>query len=314
MNPLETYLSKQLAGKLKKRRVVVWYDPNQEFAPYIAGLPVVSDALGVLPVVKIETVDVHLARYQGSYFGVRVAVEPLIAADTPPPVLIYLPGTARNRTTSLLMELEKGGECYEPQLKRLARNVLRETYSDGVIDGLLASDSLVYDDIVKFLENPNGDEPASMLKVVFEECRDSLSMLVSWLAGPGKDRVIEGKDARRELFKLVETRLGFILPPSTDVAKARTKTIRYLLVNEFRTDLRCDPPASLGGIPEVPDKDQLNRVLQAIKALRKDHADAYASLADQVEAELCLAKEKLEARHLGSIDTFRFEEKALLAP
>ena len=32
------------------------------------------------------------------------------------------------------MELEKGGTCYEPQLKRLALNVLRKRFTDGQID------------------------------------------------------------------------------------------------------------------------------------------------------------------------------------
>lgn len=311
-NLFHTYLDRQLAEKLKKRRVVVWYDPNNEFLPYINALSLIGEDLGCLPVVRIEGIDTFLFRYQGSYFGVRMAVESLVAVDTPQPVLIYVPGIMRNRENSLLMELEKGGECYEPQLKRLARNVLREMYSDGVIDGVLASQSLVYDDIVKFLENPNGDEPTSMLKVVFEGCRDNMGILASWLADSAKDVAIETKSAKPELFKMVETRLGFTIPPSTDVASARARTIRYILVNEFRADLQCEPPTSLGGIPEAPDKEQLNRVRLVIKTLRKDYADSYAQLSDQVESELRLAKEKISAQYLGSIDTFRFEEKALL--
>ena len=39
------------------------------------------------------------------------------------------------------MELEKAGECYEPQLKRQARNVLRERYTDGVILVVKAQDT-----------------------------------------------------------------------------------------------------------------------------------------------------------------------------
>jgi hypothetical protein len=36
MHPLHDYLAKQLADKLTKRRVVIWYDPRREFAPFIA--------------------------------------------------------------------------------------------------------------------------------------------------------------------------------------------------------------------------------------------------------------------------------------
>ena len=32
MHPLHEYISKQLAEKLKARKVVVWYDPRREFA------------------------------------------------------------------------------------------------------------------------------------------------------------------------------------------------------------------------------------------------------------------------------------------
>ena len=48
------------------------------------------------------------------------------------------------------------------------------------------------------------------------------------------------------------------------------------------------------------------------RRLRVQFADAYARVADQVEAELGLRNAPLEAGALGSIDTFRFEERALL--
>ena len=36
MHPLHDYIVKQLAEKLKARKVVVWYDVRREFAPFIA--------------------------------------------------------------------------------------------------------------------------------------------------------------------------------------------------------------------------------------------------------------------------------------
>ena len=39
--------------------------------------------------------------------------------------MIYLPGCERDRRASVLMELKKAGDSWEPQLKRLAKNVLR---------------------------------------------------------------------------------------------------------------------------------------------------------------------------------------------
>ena len=36
MHPLHDYVAKQLADKLKSKKVVVWYDVRGEFAPFIA--------------------------------------------------------------------------------------------------------------------------------------------------------------------------------------------------------------------------------------------------------------------------------------
>ncbi len=35
MHPLHDYIAKQLAEKLKSRKVLVWYDMRREFAPFI---------------------------------------------------------------------------------------------------------------------------------------------------------------------------------------------------------------------------------------------------------------------------------------
>ncbi|MCA9615545.1 MAG: PglZ domain-containing protein, partial [Myxococcales bacterium] len=53
-------------------------------------------------------------------------------------------------------------------------------------------------------------------------------------------------------------------------------------------------------------------VREIARRLRTGHADAYAALADRVEEELGLKNAKLPPGALGSIDTFRFEERALL--
>ena len=122
----------------------------------------------------------HLARFEGSFFGLRAAVEPIARLDEPELLIVYLPGVQRDRKGSVLMELEKGGTCYEPQLKQLARNVLRQ-------------------------------------------------------------------------------RLVLALEAGTELATARAKTLRFVLGNEFRSDLTRDPPGSLGMIP-APVKESLERV------------------------------------------------------
>jgi hypothetical protein len=136
VHPFHQYLCEHLDELLRKRSVVVFYDPRNEFGPFF------DRELGAqegapLPRVPIGSRTAFLARYEGSFFGLRAAVEPIVAADKPDPLILYLPGVIRDRTGSVLMELEKAGTCYEPQLKRLALNVLRQRYTDGQIDEML---------------------------------------------------------------------------------------------------------------------------------------------------------------------------------
>lgn len=125
MQLFQEYLSKHLDALLKKHSVVVFYDPRVEFTPFF-DRDLESQESEPLPRVTVGTRTALLARHAGSFFGLRAVVEPIVVADKPEPVILYLPGIARDRVGSVLMELERAGVCYEPQLKRLALNVLRE--------------------------------------------------------------------------------------------------------------------------------------------------------------------------------------------
>ena len=253
-----------------------------------------------------------VARHEDSFFALRSAVEPIADLDKPEPLIVYLPGVDRDRQTSILMELEKSGAAYEPQMKRLALNVLRKRFTDGQIDEMLRPASVGYDDIVSFLHQGEEGKSASVLRTIFDGAH-SEALITRWLADEDKDATIVEKDAAVELLKLVETRLGLPVPENTTVTETRNKLLRYVLVSEFRSDLECDPPQSVAMVPDPPGKEHVERIRDVAESLRRGHADSYVALSNKVEADLGLAKAKIEADHLGNIDTFRFEERALLA-
>ncbi|MBP6582313.1 MAG: PglZ domain-containing protein [Chromatiaceae bacterium] len=311
MNAFHDYLCEHLDDLLHKHSVVVFYDPRREFRPFFDRElePLPGDPL---PRVTIGTCSAFLARYEGSFFGLRAAVEPIVAADQPEPLVLYLPGIARDRLGSVLMELERAGTCYEPQLKRLALNVLRQRFTDGQIDEMLRPATVTYDDIVAFLAQGGAGQIASVLHTLFAGAQGEV-LLTQWLASDAKDEVLVKKEAVPELFKLIKVRLGLDLPPDMSLAKARERTCRYVLVNEFRADLSCAPPKSVAMVPGPPGKDPAGRIREVAEGLRRHYPDAYEGLADAVEQGLGLAGAAIEADGLGSIDTFRFEEERLLA-
>ena len=306
----EDYLNQRLTDRLTRRKVVVWYDPGREFVPFVDQLMTVElpRSQGTSRV-QIGDMVVDLAQFEGSLFGLRAAVEPLVE-DEPEPLLIYLPGVEHDLTGSVLMELERAGDCYKPQLRQLARSALRRFTTDGEIDALLGDRRVTFDDVVGLFDQHGGGERASMLKVIFGGAR-SEAILARWLAEEELDTQIDAKDAQHELCSLVTARLGLELDPGMELGRARARTLRFVLAGEFRSDLGCDPPASLGSIP-VPARDHLARALEVARLMRVRHPEAYVALADRVEGELGLAGEGIDAAHLGKIDTFRFEERLLL--
>lgn len=312
MHPLHDDIARLLADRLKARSVVVWYDPRAEFATFVdelRGAP--TDGATVTPVVLAGS-QASLIQFAGSMFELRAIVEPLVSRDTPERVVLYLPGRERDATGSVLMEIEKAGESWEPQLRRLARNVLRKRYTEGVIDELLAPEGVTYADLAAASSETGSTEAPSLLKAIFREASGTDAILASWLANDDRDALIDAKEATRELVKLVRSRLGLELSDGTTLEKARAVTLRYILGGEFRGDLTGAPPASLDGVPAPRTKADETAIRDLAQRLRTGFAEAYADIADRIEAELKLAVASVAPDALGAIDTFRFEEQIVL--
>lgn len=312
MHALHEYVAKQFSEKLRARKTVVCYDPRREFPGFFAELGLDATLHAGIQRLMIGDFSVAVTAFAGSFFETRHVVEPLVASDDPEPLLVYVPGVPRDTQGSVLMELELAGECYEPQLKRLARNVLRTKLTDGVIDDLLERDGVTYADLARALDGAGGSEAPSLLRGIYHDVQGTDGLLARWLALPDRDAEIEAKGCRTELRQLITHRLRFDPSAEASVAKLRAITARFVLCAEFRSDLKCDPPSSLTAVPAPTSQDVMNAVRELTRRLRSDFADGYADLADSVEQELRLPSSGVPAIALGSIDTFRYEERALL--
>ena len=83
MHPLHDDIAKQLAERLKNRRVVVWYDVRREFAPFVAEIRGTAEACGAVVSVHVAGKATRLIEYNGSFFEIRAAVEPFVSSDDP---------------------------------------------------------------------------------------------------------------------------------------------------------------------------------------------------------------------------------------
>jgi len=313
MHDLHEHLTQSIAERFKKRRVLTWYDPRRQFTAFVAEL-----AGGNVPdKCQIDSVGVggtstSLCVMQDSFFEVKFVTESRVAGDLPDPLLIYIPGKERHDDSAILMELEAGGDRWEPQLKREARKVLKKRFGDGQIDQMLGSQKVTYQDIVGLLEG-GGDEhvSGSLLEVIYGNPKGSnAGLLTAWLVRQNKDAEVTEKGARSELFQLIQSRLGFELQEDTQLEDARRKVSRYVLLGEFRNDLLVDPPESLNMVNQ-PVAKHLELALEIAKALRETHL-SYVNIADDIQQELRLDSLGIAPENLGRIDTFRFEEQVLL--
>jgi hypothetical protein len=302
-----SYVANQLATQLKQRRIVVWYDERSEFAPFIQQL--VSEATDGAPVeVDVAGTGAHLVVDDGSRYSTRFRVEPFVARDEPDCVVVYVPDVKRGHHSSVLMELETAGRAWEPQLRQLARHALRQRYTDGVIDELLSRESTSYADIAAALDS-EGQQPPSALKQILP-AGNSDQQIAAWLARVDADEDIVAREAVDELRKLVASRLGVEME-GDDLTKWRRIVARTALGFEFRSDLGGTVPHQLESLPAATADNERN-ARTVCETLRNQHRGAYPELADQAAKELQLTEQSIDALELGSIDTFRFEERALL--
>lgn len=313
MHPFHDYIAKQLGSWLKERRVVVWYDERGAFRAFIEEL-----RGGPGPSSKPQPITVmgnkaSLVEYMGSLFELRAEVEHLVRGDEPAALVIYLPGLSHDAKGSVLMELEKAGRTWKPELKQLGRNVLLQKYTLGAVDALLPFERKVsYQDLAQLAADNSGAEPPSILKGIYHGVGGSDGLLTAWLVSDARDAELHYKEAIPELQRLVKARLGLELSLDATLSKLRAVVWRYLLAGEFRLDLSCEAPSSLEHIAKPSSSEGEKVVRSLVRALRAEHAEVYEGMADAVEEELGLRHMTLPAGALGTIDTFRFEEGVLL--
>lgn len=303
MSTFHDEIAGRLERHLKERRVVVFYDPRREFEPFVGSLSAGDDGI-----VEIAGCPAWLLRYDASYLALRREVDRRIAAGAPRHGVVYVPGEERDRKRSALMEFDLAGHTYEPQLRKLARDILRQRFSDGQIDGFLEPAGVGYAEIAAFFDQ--GPEDTSILRLLYGNV-GSETILAQWILDSTRDAELREKGAGPELRSLVQSRVGLTLA-DVPIATSRRDLARYVLVNEFRMDLDGPSPDALDLIPQPTHKVQRDRIRSVAVELRRSDPVAYGDLADEVEADLGLADLKIDPARLGAVDTFRFEERHLL--
>lgn len=310
MHPLHEYLASLLAEQIQRSQVVVWFDQRREFEPFVLELLESSELPDQPSVVRLRELKVHLVVCKESMLAARMAVEPFVCDDRPQPTLVYLPDrNEENTQTSLFMELQLGGISYQRDLKRLAHGVLSRFHPEGLITSLIRGDDVGYAEIKKLCQ-PNGG--VSPLKIALKDLSTPTEQIATWLTDTSLDGKILERKATQELAEMIFARIGLSLPEEGDLPKWRAITTRTVLINEFRNDLKGAPAGFLNSVPEAKRSEHLQCMRDVAARMRHFHPEDYPTIADGIQKEMHLDEREIPANTLGAIDTFRFEEMALL--
>ena len=314
MGVLADHIHRRVGEDLDDRHVVVWYDPARAWESWIRSL-VGGAAPSLGPqVVLIDGRDAKLVTYQGSYYELLRACEPLTSGTDLPRLLVYVPGEEHQEALTPLRELECVGgekEPYQDQrdLASMARRALSAAgTAESEIDALLAHENLDFE----YLDRLGGDSgSASPLSPVFGSGRE-IDVFPLFLVDERRRTNSAKKGLLPDIAMLARSSLGLAVEQKLHPSAMRDQLARMILCAEFRADLKGPAPSEISLILAPSTDDQRKRARSICERLRKDFPEEYETLARNVERELGLATAEIDPLALGEIDTFPFEEARLL--
>ncbi|MCP9832143.1 PglZ domain-containing protein [Synechococcus sp. HJ21-Hayes] len=319
-NKLEARFCQELSKQLSLHRVVLLFDPAEQLRSLLDALATSEPSDEAPGGLNLGELQAQWVVAGSSLFALRNQLEPLVCADLPDPLLVYLPQRHEADCRSTLLELIRAGTVFEAQLVNRARVYLREVMEPDKVEQLLKRPDLTYRDIAIALEQ-SGDGGFSQLKALFRQHLGGMSsppenaeLARLWLASDQCDAGITAKGLESELQDLLHSRWGLGLPADATLADWRQRAQRALLLHEFLHDWHGDELTAFAKQSLPVGKAAEENALTDVKALRRNHAGAYIAIAARVEAELGL-RELISSERpgvLGAIDTFPCEEQFLL--
>ena len=110
---MRDHLAAELAKRVSQKGLVIWQDSERAYTEVAA---------------SVCPPGARFVAYDGSWYALRRAVEPLMAGDAPPKMVIYVP--ARAPEEDPLEEMRAAGGTYTRRLSKLAKDALTGQLSE----------------------------------------------------------------------------------------------------------------------------------------------------------------------------------------
>ncbi|HXF72493.1 MAG TPA: PglZ domain-containing protein [Actinomycetota bacterium] len=279
MTDLRDHLRSTLAKKVQAHGLVVWEDPDREYAG------VVQD---VVPEGAV------LYRWDGSWYRLRRDVEGLIGGPEPPRLIVYQPAPSPPKEEDPLAEVREAGTVFRLRLRTLLREAMGGNLTEARIDELARAKTL------EEVEAGLGGAVGTGVRLpALLGTADPLQLCLRLLA----DEVdLPDPEHWEEARAVLRHGLG---GESTGEGQAlRDAVFRHLVLVELREALDRLPP-ELEGRAGQTSAEQRRRANELLRTWRADlrRLDSYRGYAHRAEADLDLATALGWDDRLAELDT-----------
>lgn len=306
----ETFLSSQLADRLRQRRLLVVHDPDQRFRDIVVGLrdkqTQVLDCDGDLLEAREAALESFLALGED--------------ASCKRKVVLYVPAARSledaDRCSDPFAAFVAAGACFPDgagdDYRQLCLQFLPE--QTGQIEAMFASGEPPAISVINSLRSGATESPVLRDLLKAEGPKD---MLVKFLSASDETlkKLRSSTHWVMDLKDLVSRTLGLKLDGAKEaVDDLQAQLWRYLLFSEFAADLPGELPPGLQSVPRASTSHEpfVRSLCTTLRDLVSAQA-AYEEAANRVSGkELGLETQCAGIHDFGILDTFSFEERGFL--
>jgi len=315
--PVSANLEADLREQARQHGILVWLDKEGTYTDFADELGRRADA---------KSFPFPVRRFRGSYLELLLGLEDLEDGVGMTPLIVHVPGhTEETIAETPLFELYRAGRRYRRALPTVIREAAIGRATPGVIDRFLERDDVSVEHADTWLaglendaQNDDGPDLGALGPEALFDALASGGHLALQLDQPEVARAVRRRAAiTLGVDEAWYARWGDANAPSQSATEQATELAFQIagwsMCVEFVHDLRrLAVDDWLLALKHLP-RPVVTACQKLASHLRERHAVTYARIADEIEVQLENEVREATAADLGKIDTFRFEDRIVLA-
>jgi hypothetical protein len=305
--PVSQALEADLREQARQHGILVWLDKEGAYTAF-------ADALGARADGGEFAIPVR--RFRGSYLELMLGLEGVADGVTRTPLIVHVPGhTEETIAQTPLFEIYRAGHRHRRALATVVREAALGLATPDATEAFLAGEvTIAAADawLAGLRDARDGNEPD--LSPLSPEALFDALLPAGSLAAEAGDPALARSVRRRAAAALGTDESWWRERARTEAASdLATPLAGWALCVEFVHDLRRAPHDERLGVLKALPRPAVVACQKLAAHLRKRHPDVYARIADEYEVDLEREASVASAADLGKIDTFRFEDRVVLA-